>query len=383
MDGRVQYRHGRLQRNYPLVQRGDLVAGYQSTPDKRIVALARVSREFQSVDGNPPTIELEPLSRVGSAPTYDELLADPALSRSEPMRFRNQGTLFALSREEADYLMSRLVERNLDLASVEAAEGAAGETAVGPLTRVTFHPSYTYEDFIEGSRPADTGGETLSLRLEDGIFKRVCRAAQAHPDQTYLLLVDEINRGNVARILGELLTLLERDKRGFTVTLPQSKETFTIPQNVYLLGTMNTADRSIKLLDAALRRRFAFIELMPDAELLRGATVGELALDDFLEGLNRRIAAEEGREKQIGHAYLLDDGQPIADPEVFARRFREEILPLLQEYCYDEYATLAKYIGSTLVDAGGQQLDQERLEDPEQLIAALAREFGGEEAGEE
>lgn len=99
------------------------------------------------------------------------------------------------------------------------------------------------------------------MRLDDGIFKRVCRAAQAHPDEPYIILVDEINRGNVAKILGELLTLLERDKRGLTVSLPQSKETFSIPPNVYLLGTMNTADRSIKLLDAALRRRFAFIEL--------------------------------------------------------------------------------------------------------------------------
>ena len=99
-----------------------------------------------------------------------------------------------------------------------------------------------------------------------------------------------------------------------------------MPPNVFLLGTMNTADRSIKLLDAALRRRFAFLECMPDTELLHGTAVGELALDDFLDGLNQRIARFEGREKQVGHSYLLVDGQPVEEVEEFAARFREEIL---------------------------------------------------------
>ena len=261
---------------------------------------------------------------------------------------------------------------------LSAARSSLGtdEEGASPLTRVTFHPSYTYEDFIEGFRPVDGGEGTLSLRLEDGIFKRVCATAQANPEQTYLILVDEINRGHVAKILGELLTLLERDKRGLTVMLPQSKQLFAIPTNVYVLGTMNTSDRSIKLLDAALRRRFAFLELMPDIDLLRGAKVGDLALDELLDGLNRRIAKEEGREKQIGHSYLLDEGQAIADPAEFAIRFREEILPLLQEYCYDEYGTLARFVGSELVDAAGRSLQHEVLDDPEQLVAALTREFG-------
>ena len=285
----------------------------------------------------------------------------------------------ALSASEAEHLFSLLSERNPQLPIVD--DGEEGE--IGRLTRVTFHPSYTYEDFIEGYRPVDQGTGGLALQLDDGIFKRVCRAAQAHPDRPYLILVDEINRGNVAKILGELLTLLERDKRGLTVVLPQSKETFSIPPNVYLLGTMNTADRSIKLLDTALRRRFAFIELMPDLELLRGATVGDLALDEFLEELNRRIARFEGREKQIGHAYLLEGGDPVSEVVEFARCFREEILPLLQEYCYDEYGTLAKFIGSGLVDAEAQALDQEKVADSEQLVAALAAEFGVEAEAEE
>jgi 5-methylcytosine-specific restriction protein B len=108
----------------------------------------------------------------------------------------------------------------------------------------------------------------LKLRLEDGVFKRICREAQSHPKQNYLILIDEINRANLAKVFGELITLMEKDKRGIQVTLPQSKESFTVPPNVFILGTMNTADRSIKLMDTALRRRFSFIELMPDSSLL-------------------------------------------------------------------------------------------------------------------
>ena len=374
-DGKVEYGYGRLRRNYPLVQRGDLVIGYQSTPDKRVMALARVSRELQSVGDNSLTIELEPVEQLDQGLSYDELKQDAVLAQSEPMRSNNQGTLFALTETEAEHLLVQLAERHPQRAVLEKAD--SGTTAsVGPLTRVTFHPSYTYEDFIEGFRPDAGGAGGLSLALEDGVFKRVCRAAQANPGRPYLLLIDEINRGNVAKIMGELLTLLERDKRGLTLTLPQSKETFSVPLNVFLLGTMNTADRSIKLLDAALRRRFAFLECMPDSELLHGAEVGDLALDDFLDGLNQRIARFEGREKQVGHSYLLVDGQPVDEVEEFAARFREEILPLLQEYCYDEYATLAKFIGSELVDADAGTLDAEKVYDAEQLVAALAREFG-------
>ena len=373
-EGKVTYRYGRLKKNYALVQRGDLVIGYQATPDKKIVSIARISGELRVREGAEPTIELEWVAPVKDGLNYEEFNADPILVESEPIRSRCQGTLFALSSSEAEHLFSLLAERNPELSLGD--EGDDGE--IGRLTRTTFHPSYTYEDFIEGFRPSQQGTGGLALRLEDGIFKRVCRAAQAHPDRPYLILVDEINRGNVAKILGELLTLLERDKRGLTVSLPQSKETFSIPPNVYLLGTMNTADRSIKLLDAALRRRFAFLELMPDLELLRGASVGDLSLDEFLDELNSRIARSEGREKQIGHAYLLEGGEPVSEVETFARCFREEILPLLQEYCYDEYGTLAKFIGSALVDADAQSLDHDKVSDPEQLVAALAAEFSAE-----
>jgi 5-methylcytosine-specific restriction protein B len=267
-------------------------------------------------------------------------------------------------------------ERRLSSAGTASRDkqGAASEPAVPRLTRLTFHPSYSYEDFIEGFRPAPTSTGALNLRLEAGVFKRVCREALGQPKQSFLVLIDEINRANVAKVFGELITLLERDKRGLTITLPQSKESFSIPPNVYVLGTMNTADRSIKLLDVALRRRFAFEELMPNTETLVGARVNGLALDAFLEELNRRIAAQEGREKQIGHAYLLEGDRPITDPEVFAQRFRQDILPLLQEYCYEDYATLSKYLGTKLV-TDARSLNRDCLAKADELIHALRAEL--------
>jgi 5-methylcytosine-specific restriction enzyme B len=298
-------------------------------------------------------------------------MLDPVMKNSEPMRNNCRGTLFALTGDESQYLLSLLQENDPELSNYYT----TGE-GVGYLTWLTFHPSYNYEDFVEGFRPVETTSGGLTLRLEDGIFKRICREAHAHPKQNYLLLIDEINRANLAKVFGELITLLEKDKRGIVVTLPQSKESFSVPPNVFILGTMNTADRSIKLLDAALRRRFAFLELMPDTSLLREARVNNLLLDEFLEYLNNRIAANEGREKQIGHAYLLDQGLPISQPDEFARRFRQEILPLLQEYCYEDYATLAKYLGDQIVQSDTQELNEEVLQDDDKLIEALTALIG-------
>ena len=376
-DGNAEkYRYGRIQRNYPLVQPGDLVIGYQTAPEKRIFALAKISQGLEAVGEGKSHIELVPVSKIKNGITLAELQNDPLLKNSEPIRFNNQGTLFALTSDEAGYLLSLLAERNPELQ-----ENLEVSDTVGSLTIITFHPSYSYEDFIEGFRPVDNGSGALFLRLEDGVFKRICREAQANPAKKYLLLVDEINRANVAKVFGELITLLEKDKRGLMITLPQSKENFTIPSNVCLLGTMNTADRGIRLLDAALRRRFAFLEMMPDVEILRGAKVGALPLDDFLEELNRRIVRYEGREKQIGHSFLLENGEPVGEPEELARRFHQEILPLLQEFCYDDYAVLGSYLGDQLVDREAQSLNTEILGNPDLLLEALEDEFirtGGE-----
>ena len=150
----------------------------------------------------------------------------------------------------------------------------------------------------------------------------------ATPSQKFFLLVDEINRGDIPRIFGELLTLLEKDKRGLQVTLPLSGDNFAVPANVHVLGTMNTADRSIALLDTALRRRFGFVELMPDIAVLGTTSAGgSIPLGPWLAALNDRLREHLGRDArnlQIGHAYLLDGGRPVTDFTHFVRVLAEE-----------------------------------------------------------
>src|SRR5437879_3098727 len=163
-----------------------------------------------------------------------------------------------------------------------------------------------------------------------GIFKQLCQDALALPKEKFYLIIDEINRGEIPRIFGELLTILEKDKRTKSILLPLSQERFQVPHNVYIIGTMNTADRSIALLDAALRRRFGFIELMPDYEPLKYAVAGSIPLGLWLESLNRRIrenVGQDARNLQIGHAYLLEKGNPITDLATFAHVVQDDILP--------------------------------------------------------
>ena len=312
--------------------------------------------------------------QLADGPTYAELEADPVMAGSEPLRFRNQGTLFALTPEEAEHVTGLLIEKD---PNVE--EYVLEREGVGQLTYLTFHPSYSYEEFVEGLRPFPVGDAGFELRPVDGVFKRVCQAARLDPERRYVVLIDEINRANVAKVMGELITLLESDKRGMMVILPQSSEPFLVPPNVYIIGTMNTADRSIRLLDAALRRRFAFLELMPDSDLLRGESVEGLQLDLLLDAINRRVRSRIGREKQIGHSFFLRDGGVITELEDLARVFRLEVLPLLQEYCYEDYSTLAEFVGEKIVDVQGQRVRREVINDAEALIAALEELVTGDD----
>ena len=248
-------------------------------------------------------------------------------------------------------------------------EGAAG------LVRVcTFHPGYGYEDFVEGLRPRTAGGQMV-FEPRDGIFKRLCTDAEQHPDRDFFLVVDEFNRGDVPRVFGELLTVIEQDKRGMQVVLPVTGEPFGVPPNVFLIGTMNTADQSISLLDAALRRRFGFIELMPDSSQLRGRRAGNLPLGPWLDALNarlRRHLKRDARNLQIGHAYLMPRS-PITSVAEFARVLRDDIVPLLEEYCYDDFATLRDILGSALVDVDAGRIRDEVFEptQEERLVEAL------------
>ena len=370
--GSEVFKEGNLRKHYPNVQIGDLVIGYQSSPDLKIMALAHVIEGLHDVEGE-PHIKVAPLHKLSNAPSYSDLQNDTVLANSEPMRNNCRGTLFALNETEAQHLFKMLEERGNDLSNYVSMNNHHGL-----LHWVTFHPSYSYEDFVEGFRPVETGESGLSLSLEAGLFKHICQDAQTNPDRPYLLVIDEINRANLAKVFGELITLIEKDKRGLSITLPQSREAFAVPENVYILGTMNTADRSIKLMDTALRRRFAFVEVMPDVSHLAGAQIGSLALDDFLSVLNQRISKTEGREKQLGHALLMESGEVITNLSEFCQVFRQEILPLLQEYCFDDYNILAGYIGNELIDVEAQEFKRELLDDDEALVEALSKSIASD-----
>jgi 5-methylcytosine-specific restriction protein B len=220
------------------------------------------------------------------------------------------------------------------------------------LVRVcTFHPGWGYEDFIEGLRPTTVNGQMV-FEPRDGLFKRLCADAGKQSNRNFFLVVDEINRGDLPRIFGELLTTIEYDKRDRQITLPVTGTFFSVPKNVFIVGTMNTADRSISIMDSALRRRFGFIELMPESNLLAGRKVAGLLLGAWLDALNTRLRLRlkrDARNLQIGHAYLMPP-QPITSVAEFSRVLRDDIIPLLEEYCYDDFAMLRDILGGELVD---------------------------------
>lgn len=269
--------------------------------------------------------------------------------------------------------------------------GQQADSLNHPYVRwITFHPSYAYEDFVEGLRPvlvsegSNPVGQSqgrLAYEVRPGVFKSFCEQAARDPDQRYVLVIDEINRGNLARILGELVTLLEDDKRGkLHLTLPYSGQMFTVPPNLVILGTMNSTDRSIALLDVALRRRFAFVEIAPRPDLLAGATVetdeAVVHLDTLLRSLNASITRLLDRDHQIGHSYLINvaRAQPEERLEALAFVWNLQILPLLEEYFYARRERLEELLPSFLDESQDWQEGAllARLSG-EDLVVALSR----------
>jgi hypothetical protein len=272
------------------------------------------------------------------------------------------------------------------------------------LETVTFHPSFTYEDFIEGLEARERDG-AVEYRVEPGIFRTfVDRAAAAYEETPedgsappYLLIIDEINRGNLAQIFGETITLLEQDKRldadnETTIRLPHSGERFTIPPNLYVIGTMNTADRSIALVDAALRRRFRFVHFPPSIETLceqygfsdpdAVRTAAESASDSArqllalsicaVDALNGRIRSSPdlGRGKQLGHTSLLgiDQEKPLEERrQAILDRWYYEIMPMLEEYYFGQFERIDEELfegeGERLFDTETQEIRDFNAED--------------------
>jgi 5-methylcytosine-specific restriction enzyme B len=259
---------------------------------------------------------------------------------------------------------------------------------------VTFHPSYSYEEFVEGLRPEALGG-SLSYQVRKGIFYTACldalhkagyssfdsclddsatrRAERFAQAPAQLLILDEINRANLSAVLGELITLLEADKRlGAThelwLTLPYSRGRFGVPGNLYVVGTLNTADRSIALLDTALRRRFQFEEIPPDPSLL--GTVSGISLEQMLLTINRRIELLYDRDHALGHAYLLG----LTTYEELCEAFRTRIIPLLREYFFDDWEKIRLVLGDN--EAWGKAYEEQLV----RRVSLHERELFGEEA---
>ncbi|WP_205525501.1 McrB family protein [Pyxidicoccus trucidator] len=209
------------------------------------------------------------------------------------------------------------------------------------VEKVQFHPSYGYEEFIEGLRPVVKQGH-LQYEIVPGVFRRLCERARAQPTHQHVLVIDEINRGNLPRIFGELMMLLER--REETITLPQSKEQFSIPRNIILLGTMNNADRSIALFDLALRRRFHFFELGPDEGVLRAWIERKklpLEVSALFQTLNRELeTAGIEPERLIGHSYFMRDS---LDADELEELWATSILPLVRELFFAEPSKVAEF----------------------------------------
>lgn len=235
----------------------------------------------------------------------------------------------------------------------------------GRIGFVTFHPSFSYEDFVEGIKPFSAEGR-VHYRIEDGIFKTLAAKAQedfesflqkGNPPgalRNYVLIMDEFNRGHVSAIFGELLTLIDPDKRkgmpeALEVVLPYSRQPFSVPANLYLIGTMNTADRSAETLDLALRRRFSFREMPAEphriAALADQPGLSGIDLVRLLNAINYRLELLLSKDYHIGHAYFLN----VNNLDELKRVFAQQVLPLLQEYFFNDLGRIGLVLGKAFV----------------------------------
>jgi len=225
------------------------------------------------------------------------------------------------------------------------------------IETVTFHPSYAYQDFVEGISVETTPKNQIIYSVKDGIFKKICDRAIANPTYKYILLIDEINRGDISSIFGELFTLLEDSKRKdeeeeMSINLPYSKDDkgnpkkLTVPNNLHIVATMNTVDKSIALIDVALRRRFDFEECMPQynlEEFTKYKETNNIDLSILLKSMNERITILKNEHYQIGHSYFLN----IKTIEALQKVMRKNIIPLLQEYFYDDWESICAVLNQS------------------------------------
>lgn len=378
----------RIFQNFLDAKAGDLIIGYESTPVKQIVALMRVSAEQ---DGQ--KIYFEKLEGLSSPVDYAALKQCPELKKMEYF-VNSQGSLFKLTKGEYEIILDMIRDENPAtlkkdkdkytkedflkdvyitetkydrLASVlkkkkniimQGAPGVGKTFAARRLAYsimkekdderiefVQFHQNYSYEDFVMGYKPAGDGFE-----LKYGIFYRFCQKAANHPDQDYFFIIDEINRGNMSKIFGELLMLIEADYRDKRVTLAYNGLSFSVPKRLHIIGMMNTADRSLAMIDYALRRRFSFFEMEPGFDSEGFVKYQErLANDTFnilierIKDLNREIMQDKslGKGFCIGHSYFCNADE--CTDEWMKDVVDYDILPMLSEYWFDDSAKLQRW----------------------------------------
>lgn len=266
--------------------------------------------------------------------TVENFLDDVYMSEDDYSR------LVGLLRNKKNIILQGAPGVGKTYTAIRLAYSMMGVKDVERVMMVQFHQSYSYEDFIMGFRPSATGFE-----LKKGAFYNFCKKAEVDSDNEYFFIIDEINRGNLSKIFGELFMLIENDKRGKTLQLLYSDEKFAVPKNVYIIGMMNTADRSLAMLDYALRRRFAFFDIKPGFETT-GFREYRMILDNekfnklisCVESLNKVIAADEslGEGFCIGHSYFCNLKSETIDDEWFFNVVEYELIPLLKEYWFDE-----------------------------------------------
>lgn len=266
--------------------------------------------------------------------TSDDFLNEVYMSEDEYSR------LVGILKTKKNIILQGAPGVGQTFAAKRLAYSVMGVKDVDRVMMVQFHQSYSYEDFIMGFRPSSDGFE-----LKKGAFYNFCKKAEIDTDNDYFFIIDEINRGNLSKIFGELFMLVENDKRGISLQLLYSDEKFAVPKNVYIIGMINTADRSLAMLDYALRRRFAFIDMKPgfDTEGFRAykMTLNNPKFDQLIScvsSLNTVIANDEslGDGFCIGHSYFCNMSPETVDERSLDAIVGYELIPLLKEYWFDE-----------------------------------------------